>query len=453
VRKIKDLGKNIKSIEKDYKERALLIFIKFKDFKFNTINQSAFSDLSENIKELSNLAVSAGAEVIDKIVHTQDRPNPKYYISSGKLEELSYIVAEKNIDILIFDDEINPSQQNNLQDKLNIKVIDRTELILDIFAQRARSKEGKLQVELAQLNYILPRLRGKGLALSRLGGGIGTRGPGETKLEVDRRKIRDRISQLKKNLQVVEVQRNIQRKKRESSQFFNVSLIGYTNSGKSTLLNSLTESHVLAQDMLFSTLDSTTRKLRLSQNNEILISDTVGFIEKLPHQLIAAFKSTLEEVVKSDLLLLVVDISNPNYEKHLISVKNVLEEIGAPDKKILLVFNKIDKVEEDKIHLTRLKFRSSIFVSAKKGDGLDNLIKKLDEILEESNIKFTITVPHEESKLISYVFDRFNIIEKRYENEGVTLLGIGNIKEIMKIQKNISLKKTKARLKLLNKTA
>jgi GTPase len=321
---------------------------------------------------------------------------------------------------------------------------------LDIFAQRARSKEGKLQVELAQLNYILPRLRGKGLVLSRLGGGIGTRGPGETKLEVDRRKIRDRIAQLEKKLNDVEIQRNIQRKKRQASQIFKTSLVGYTNSGKSTLLNSLTESNVYAQDMLFSTLDSTTRKLAISQNQEILISDTVGFIEKLPHQLIAAFKSTLEEVVKSDLLLLVIDISNKDYEKHLISVKKVLDEIGIHDKKILLIFNKIDKIDQNVIHLTKLKFKDAEFISAKTGEGITSLLATLKNILDRSNLRFTIKIPHEESKLVSYIFDNCNVIEKRYENKEVILLAACNNDELMKIKKNINTKTTKAKIKVLD---
>ncbi len=428
-----------------------MVFIKFKNYKFEHLSENTASgNISENINELSSLTISAGADVLTYITHNQDKPNPKYYISQGKLEELKGIVADKDIDIVIFDDEITPTQQNNLQDKLNVKVIDRTELILDIFAQRARSKEGKLQVELAQLNYILPRLRGKGLALSRLGGGIGTRGPGETKLEVDRRKIRDRIAQLEKKLSDVEVQRDIQRKQRQASQIFKTSLIGYTNSGKSTLLNSLTESNVYAQDMLFSTLDSTTRKLIISPNHEVLISDTVGFIEKLPHQLIAAFKSTLEEVLKSDLLLLVIDISNKNYEKHLISVKKVLDEIGVHDKKILLIFNKIDEIDQDIVHLTKLKFRDAEFISAKTGEGLGNLLVSLKNILDRNNLRFTITIPYDESKLISYIFDNCNVIEKRYKNKGVILLAACNMDEILKIKKNISIKKTKAKMKMLN---
>ncbi len=321
---------------------------------------------------------------------------------------------------------------------------------MDIFAQRARSKEGKLQVELAQLNYILPRLRGKGLVLSRLGGGIGTRGPGETKLEVDRRKIRDRIAQLEKKLNDVEIQRNVQRKKRQASQIFKTSLVGYTNSGKSTLLNSLTESNVYAQDMLFSTLDSTTRKLTISQNQEILISDTVGFIEKLPHQLIAAFKSTLEEVVKSDLLLLVIDISNKDYEKHLISVKKVLDEIGIHDKKILLIFNKIDKIDQNVIHLTKLKFKDAEFISAKTEEGIADLLATLKNILDIGNLRFTIKIPYEESKLVSYIFNTCNVIEKRYENKGVLLLATCNNDELMKIKKNINTENTKAKMKVLD---
>ena len=252
---------------------------------------------------MKNLASAAGAEVKDVVFHKQSNLNPKYLISTGKLEEIKITVEEGAFDLAIFDNELTPAQQSNLENKLKIKVIDRTALILDIFAQRAQSSEGKLQVELAQLNYLLPRLIGKGVQLSRLGGGIGTRGPGEQKLEVDRRTIRKKIAQLEERISQIAVQRDIQRKTRQDNNIFSISLVGYTNGGKSTLLNMLTRSEVFVKDMLFSTLDSTTRRLKIPEMDEILISDTVGFIEKLPHQLVAAFKSTLEEVRRADLII------------------------------------------------------------------------------------------------------------------------------------------------------
>src|SRR4030065_2315235 len=327
------------------KEKALLIFASFDRFKISTKGKPAYQAASnENIEELKNLAFSAGAEVEDVLYSRHDKPDPKYFIGKGKLEEARIIVESKNIELVIFDDEITPTQQRNLQLKLNTKVIDRTALILDIFAQRAHSSEGKLQVELAQLNYLLPRLTGKGVELSRLGGGIGTRGPGETKLEVDRRKIRKRISLLKNKIYQIGIQRDTQRQRREERNVFQIALVGYTNSGKTTLLNSTSDSNAYVEDRLFSTLDSTTRKLKIYHNSDVLISDTVGFIEKLPHQLIASFKSTLEEVKRSDLLLLVIDISKPDFENNIYSVKEVLKEIEVGQKPIVLVFNKIDKI-------------------------------------------------------------------------------------------------------------
>ncbi|MBC7334560.1 MAG: GTPase HflX, partial [Actinobacteria bacterium] len=333
-------NKNLKNVKDNQsrKEKALLIFIRFKNPRYNTWVEKI--DFDQNVEELKNLAISAGAEVDGIVIHNQERPNPGHLISIGKLEEIGNLISEKEIDIVIFDEELSPTQQSNLQEKLGVKVIDRTALILDIFAQRAHSSEGKLQVELAQLNYMATRLKGKGVELSRLGGGIGTRGPGETKLEVDRRKIRKRIGQLEKKIQEISVRRDIQRKKREENNVFQISLVGYTNSGKSTLLNATTGANVLTRDMLFSTLDSTTRKLEVLSGYEVLLSDTVGFIEKLPHQLIASFKSTLEEVRRANLLLVVVDISNPNFENHILSVNKVLNEIGVLDTPTLVVFNK-----------------------------------------------------------------------------------------------------------------
>ncbi|MCE5330342.1 GTPase HflX [bacterium] len=428
-------------ITQDNKERAFIIFVRFKDYKHKDESLPVQKQtIEENIEELKNLALSAGAEVISKIVHNQDKPNSKYYISTGKLEEIEQIIIDDEIDILIFDDEITPSQQGNLQEKLKIKVIDRTALILDIFAQRAQSKEGKLQVELAQLNYMLPRLRGKGLVLSRLGGGIGTRGPGETKLEVDRRKIRERINFLEKKITQIAVQRQVQRKLREETGVFKISLVGYTNSGKSTLLNALTDANVLEKDMLFSTLDSTTRKLDMDIGVEISLSDTVGFIEKLPHQLIAAFKSTLEEVIKADLLLIIVDINNPNYENHILSVKKVLNEIEAKDKEILFVFNKIDMIKNKNVLLksVRLIYKDAVFISAKNKSGFDSLFSKIKEIISFNYAKFLINIPYDESNFESQVYRNCKVIEKKYLEDRISIIASCDQKSIMKISSMIS---------------
>lgn len=444
---LQELKKGLQDIQniKNNKEKALLVFIKFKNFRskeesyHNVLIKK--DDFEDNIEELTNLTKSAGAEVAHIIKHNQDKPNPKYYISIGKLEEIQQIISDKDINIVIFDDELSPSQQGNLEEKLNIKVIDRTALILDIFAQRAQSREGKLQVELAQLNYLLPRLKGKGLILSRLGGGIGTRGPGETKLEVDRRKIRERINLLEKRLSQISIQRETQRKLREETGVFKIAIAGYTNSGKSTLLNSLTNANVLEKDMLFSTLDSTTRKLDLEIGIDVSISDTVGFIEKLPHQLIAAFKSTLEEVVKADLILMVVDLSNSNFENHIISVKKVLSEIGAKDKNTLIVFNKIDKVDNDLlIKSTKLVYKDCVFISAKNKVGFDKLIEKIKEIILLNNVKFLITIPYGESGFESKIYNTCNIIEKKYLDSDINLIVSCDYKNFLQISSMVSTK-------------
>ena len=419
---------------KSKKEKSLLVFIRPKYLNISESNFTENAYIRDNIEELKNLALSAGADVREVITHVQEKINSRYYISTGKLEELEEIVNSEEINLVIFDDELNPTQQGNLQDRLKVKVIDRTALILDIFAQRAMSREGKLQVELAQLNYIMPRLRGKGLILSRLGGGIGTRGPGETKLEIDRRKIRERIGLLEKRIKEISTQRSTQRKLREKSGIFKIALVGYTNSGKSTLLNALTESDVLEKDMLFSTLDSTTRKLKLSEFIDASISDTVGFIEKLPHQLIAAFRSTLEEVVKAELLLIVVDISNPNYEKHIISVKKVLDELQIKDKKIYIVFNKTD-IADNKLIINdaRVKYRDSVFISAKNRKGLDELLNAVLEIATSDDVIFRIEIPYDETGFESYIYENCEIMDKKYDNNIIKMFAKCNYRIFNKL--------------------
>jgi GTP-binding protein HflX len=406
------------------REKVLLVFINFENFKNNTTKKQRYpKTINENVEELKNLTISAGADVEEILCHKQDKPNPKYFISTGKLEEIKNIVDNKEIELVIFDNEITPTQQRNLQLKLDTKVLDRTALILDIFAQRAHSMEGKLQVELAQLNYLLPRLIGKGIELSRLGGGIGTRGPGETKLEVDRRKIRKRISLLEKKIYQISVQRDTQRKKREEKNIFQIALVGYTNSGKSTLLNATTDSDAYVEDRLFSTLDSTTRKLKIYPNSEVLISDTVGFIEKLPHQLIASFKSTLEEVKRTDLLLLVVDISNTNFENNIYSVKEVLKEIGVWQKPVVLIFNKIDKLSSGELNSLKIKYKNSVFISALKRMGMPELYLRIKKIIERHYLNIIVKIPYNENKIMSFIYSNCQVLGRR-DLEDSTILNL-----------------------------
>src|SRR6516225_73581 len=327
---------------------------------------------SHALDELRELAVSAGARIIGEVVQRRERPDPATYIGKGKVEELREEVLVEGVDVVIFDEELSPGQARNLEEALETKVVDRTGLILDIFARRARTKEGKLQVELAQLEYRLTRLTGYREYLSRLGGGIGTRGPGETKLEMDRRQIRHRIATLKRDIEQMRKHRQLHRERRRRDQLPLVSLVGYTNAGKSTLFRALSREETLVSKRLFSTLDTLIRRIQLGQNLPILISDTVGFIRKLPHQLVSAFRATLEEVVEADLILHVIDASDPDREEKRQVVLDVLEEIGAENHRMLTVFNKIDLISE-------LRPEDGSLVSAATGEGLTGVV---DEIVQ-----------------------------------------------------------------------
>ena len=330
----------------------------------------------DSIKELAFLADTAGAVVADKFIQPLKSLNPAHYIGKGKMEEIKEKKEHLKANLIIFDDDLKPRQVKNLEEHIGARVIDRTELILDIFALRARTKEARIQVELAQLEYTLPRLKRMWTHLSRIEGGIGMRGPGETQLEEDKRLIKTKIAHLKKLLDKIGCSREIQQKSREK--MFKVSLIGYTNAGKSTILNSLTGANVLCEDRLFATLDTTTRRLYINENVTILLSDTVGFIKKLPSHLVASFKSTLEDLKIADLLLHVIDISHKNFEGHIKSVSETLKEIGAEEKPIIYVFNKIDRVESPGlINNLSSAYHDSVFISATKKEGLEELKNKI----------------------------------------------------------------------------
>ena len=378
--------------------------------------------VEDSLEELKQLADTAGAQVVAKFLQKRPKPDPAFFIGRGKVQELALYVQQENIDLCIFDDELTPAQQRNIEQAMGIRVLDRTALILDIFAQRAHTNEGKLQVELAQLQYTLPRIMGKGLSLSRLGGGIGTRGPGETKLEVDRRRIRDRIAYIKECISKVKSVRTLHRAGRTKASVPTVSLVGYTNAGKSTLLNVLTNSDIYAKDQLFATLDPTTRQLDLPDKQQAILTDTVGFIQRLPHQLVAAFQSTLEEVVESDVLLHVIDVSHELYKEQSNAVYKVLEQIGAKDKTIITVYNKIDKLPEDSALPERLaKEENSICISAKKNLNLDNLLALIAENLKLQSIEADFLIPYSDTAVVSKLHEAGTVLEQEYLAEGTRL--------------------------------
>lgn len=373
----------------------------------------------DSLKELEQLAETAGAEVLGMTWQKRERPDSALFIGRGKVQELSLLRQEKNANLIIFDDELSPAQQRNLEKALGVKVLDRAALILDIFAQRARSHEGKLQVELAQLRYTLPRLGGQGLVLSRLGGGIGTRGPGESKLEVDRRRIRDRINDIAQQIENIKKQRNLHRKRRQTTRIPTISLVGYTNAGKSTLLNTLTASDVLAEDKLFATLDPTTRHIPLPNGQEILLTDTVGFIQKLPHHLIAAFRATLEEVIQADILLHVIDVSHPQYKEQSQAVFQVLRELNADTKHLITVFNKVDKIENQELLTELLQQENSIAISALSGAGIPELLKLIENFLKQQTVEIQLLIPYSDSHMIAKLYDVSTVHSTDYQEDGI----------------------------------
>lgn len=396
-------------------ERAILIGMEWGR------NDSLWT-VDDSLEELKQLADTAGATVIKKFIQKRPKPDPAFFIGRGKVQELALYAQQENIDLCIFDDELSPAQQRNIESVMGIRILDRTALILDIFAQRARTNEGKLQVELAQLQYTLPRIMGKGLMLSRLGGGIGTRGPGETKLEVDRRRIRDRIAFIKDQIEKVKAVRSLHRSKRKKNNVFEVSLVGYTNAGKSTLLNTLTNSDIYAKDQLFATLDPTTRQLTLPNKQEIIITDTVGFIQRLPHQLIAAFRSTLEVVTEADLLVHVIDVSHELYKEQAAAVHEVLKEIGAETKPVITVYNKIDKLPPDSKLADRLALEEdTVCISAAKKLNLEILQQMIETHLKSKAVEVTLCIPYAETAKAAQIHETANVLEQEYTENGAVM--------------------------------
>ncbi|MEY2580051.1 MAG: GTPase, partial [Verrucomicrobiota bacterium] len=395
---------------KKSQERALLI----------GLEQDGVSkwDLRDSMEELAELANSAGAEVVNTVTQKLQKPTAPYYIGKGKAELIKESFKDQHVTSVIFDDELSPAQGRNLENLLSRKVLDRTQLILDIFAQRARSREGRLQIELAQLQYLLPRLTRMWTHLSRQTGGIGTRGPGETQLEVDRRRVQERIARLERDLEGVRKVRNVQRQGRKRHQWPVAAVVGYTNAGKSTLLNLLTGADVVAENRLFATLDPTTRSLILPNKQRLLLTDTVGFLRKLPHTLIESFKATLEEVVEADLLIHLVDLSHPRVDEHIEAVDTVVKELGAFGKQTLMVFNKIDALaNDDLIGVYTSRFPGSVAISARKGTGVAELVHALEGELGAWRLRSRFRIPQSEAGLIAEIHRVGHVLEVHYEGE------------------------------------
>ena len=410
-------------------ERAMLVALMTKALDKELVE--------EHLTELEELSLTAGAETILKVTQQKSSVDPAYYIGKGKAEELKQLIEMNDINLVIFDDDLTPIQLRNLEKLFERKIVDRSGLILDIFASRAKTKEAKTQVELAQLQYMLPRLTRAWTHLSKQYGGIGTKGPGETQIETDRRIIRTRISLLKSKLEKIESQRITQSQGRKD--FTKISLVGYTNAGKSTLFNLLTRSDVFAEDKLFATLDSTTRTFELGQNQKLLLSDTVGFIRKLPPHLIASFKSTLKEVKEADIILHIIDFSNPYYEDHIQVVEDTLKELNCEKKTLLKIFNKIDLVNDrGKINLVRNKYDSAIIISAQRGINITALKDKLTDLAEETFVEEDIDLEITNSKAAAAIHSLAEVLNKKYDENSVHITYRTNKENSEKIKKMFS---------------
>ncbi len=392
------------------KEKAILVGLEY--------GKATRWDTQESLDELRQLAATAGAVIVDTYIQHLEKPTAPYYIGKGKAEELGRECEAKEVTSVIFDDELSPAQGRNLEMITSCKVLDRTQLILDIFAQRARTREGRLQIELAQLQYLLPRLTRMWTHLSRQTGGIGTRGPGETQLEVDRRRVQERIAKLEKDLGAVRKNRSIQREGRLRKNWPVAAVVGYTNAGKSSLLNRLTGAGVLAEDKLFATLDPTTRQLTLPNRQKILLTDTVGFIRKLPYTVVESFKATLEEVQLADLLIHIVDMSHPNYRDQMAVVDSTMKELGAHGKQTVLVFNKIDRIEDRELVQSQLRrYPNSVAISVHTGEGIDSFLEQLEIDLSAWRLKGEYRIPLTESALLAELHRVGHVLSLHYEEE------------------------------------
>ncbi|MFA5100727.1 MAG: GTPase HflX [Candidatus Omnitrophota bacterium] len=394
-------------------ERVLLVTIKLRTESDNW----SLEDLAQEMEELIG---ATDTLVVDNITCNIDQPTPNFFIGKGKAEEISMIGMDANVDAVIFSHDLSGTQQRNLEDVIGRKTIDRTQLILDIFAHHAKSPEGKMQVELAQLQYLMPRLLGKGLILSRQGGGIGTSGPGETKLEIDRRRIRTKIEKLQDGLRNMKMHRATARKKRKENAVPSVALVGYTNAGKSTLLNALTSADTVVYNGLFTTLDPLTKALQLPNGENIVISDTVGFLHNLPHNLIEAFKATLEEVVEADLLLHVLDVSHPKAEEHYKSVMTVLEELGAHEKPAFTVLNKIDLVDDQTLLRSFEQFYPEpVLISATTGKNLTGLLDKIQDKFKDAIATLHLRIPHTRMDLVNQFYNIGKVVDIQYQQKSI----------------------------------
>lgn len=409
--------------DKPKKERAVLVGLRCHSFG---MDENADE---ETLAELAALVETAGAETVAMTLQTRPAPDARTFIGEGKAQEVKELAEANEADLIIFDNELSPSQMRVLEEMTDKTVLDRSALILDIFAQRARTGEGKLQVELAQYQYILPRLAGLGHAMSRLGGGIGTRGPGESKLESDRRHIRRRIDKLREDLEQVRQVRAVQRRQRKKTELPLAAIVGYTNAGKSTLLNLLTDAGIEANDRLFDTLDPTTRKKRISDTQEILLSDTVGFIRKLPHHLVSAFKATLEELAYADLLLHVVDVSDPNWEIHAATVDKVIEQLGAQEIPRVMVYNKADKCDE------LPAARDGVLFSAKTGEGTEALLAVIEKALGRGKHEMHLCIPYSDGAALDVLHREGQVKSIEYGEAGTLVTVIVDDKLCGQMQK------------------
>ena len=395
---------------KEEQERVILVGVQTREG----------DDTQDSLDELKDLVKTAGAETVGMMIQSREAIHPGYYVGTGKLEEIRMMAAAYDATGIVCDDELTPSQMNNLERELELKIMDRTMVILDIFAARARTSEGKIQVELAQLRYRASRLTGLGTSMSRLGGGIGTRGPGEKKLEMDRRLIKVRISQLKRDLEQVKRHRELLREGRSRENIMTAAIVGYTNAGKSTLLNTLTNADVLEEDKLFATLDPTTRVLELPGKQRLYLTDTVGFIRKLPHHLIEAFKSTLEEAKYADFIIHVVDASNPQRDEQMYVVYETLKELGVQDKKIVTLFNKQDKVEEPEI-LRDFRADYVLKTAVKTGQGLEEWKEVLEKVITEDQIYLERVLGYQEAGQIQIIRKYGQLLSEEYTPEGIEI--------------------------------